>query len=225
MSNNNSLNWRNANLRRFLLITLSGPDIPVERFVFDKNLIAERLRKAMICTSIIVARGEHPSQVHNFYIGIWNEQGFPRGSAVRLIKSAFPEFEDAQVNVTFQRTWNTLCKCVLKESKDPLVWGKHSLEQILEMVKAKAQHRKSPPKINDLILPTLKDLDGESQSKVVESLVSGASTDIVSDAGYEANLMPGLNPNQRFLMPGMNLMSLLTYIVLPLSLLTYIVLR
>ncbi|RWW67294.1 hypothetical protein BHE74_00025264 [Ensete ventricosum] len=48
----------------------------------------------MVCTSIIVAQGKYPYKRPHFYIGIWNEQGIPRGSAPRRIRNALPEFDN-----------------------------------------------------------------------------------------------------------------------------------
>ncbi|RWV77278.1 hypothetical protein GW17_00061912, partial [Ensete ventricosum] len=103
-------------------------------------VVVESLRKAMVCTSIIVAQGKYPYKRPHFYIGIWNEQGIPRGSAPRRIRNALPEFDNVQIDVTFYSAWNTLCRDILELGKDPLVWGRHSLEDIIDIVKAKAQH-------------------------------------------------------------------------------------
>lgn len=141
-----SITKKNTHLKKFLLLTLSRADETPERLSLDRNNILIRIKAAMPCTSIIVAKEQHGDTGHNFYVGILIEEGAPRRSTSTLMRKIFPEFEGLQLSVSFQRTWATVCKCVLKESKDPipLVWGKHSMELILEIVKAQAQHRRSP---------------------------------------------------------------------------------
>lgn len=37
----------------------------------------------------------------------------------------FPEFDGAQMSITFHKAWVTACKYVLKEDKEPYNSGKH----------------------------------------------------------------------------------------------------
>ena len=160
-----SITKKSTHLKRFLVLTLSRADETPERLSLDRNDILLRIKAAMQCTSIIVTKEQHGDTRHNFYVGILIEEGAPRRSTRTLMRKIFPEFGGVQLNVSFKRTWATVCEYVLKESKDPipLVWGMNSLENIRDIVKAKVQHRASPMK-GSAIPRKLKDVDGRSQA-------------------------------------------------------------
>ena len=173
-----TLSKSDSNLRKHLLLTLSRAEDTAERKKVDKGVIFQRINERFEVSTLIIATGEHASKGAYFQAGILLKVGVQRGSTPLTFRRIFPEFADTQLNLSFFKSWTSLCKYILEqvpEDQAPLVWGKHSLEQILEIVKAQAQHRKSPLKVNDPILPTLKDLDAGSQAQV-------------SDAGYEAKV-------------------------------------
>lgn len=164
------------NYRKFILLTLSGADATPDRASLSQDQIVSRITPALPhCISIIVSKEENSGKGHYFRVGILLDKGLHRMSAYRAFRKLFQEFSEDQLNVSFKRAWVTICEYFIKVDPTPFTWGKHSMEQIIEIVKAQAHHRKSPPKVNDLILPTLKDLDAGSQAQV-------------SDAGYEAKV-------------------------------------
>jgi len=78
-----------------------------------------------LCLSIIVAKEHHAEMGHyHFHIGILLEKGVHRLSAKRTFRKLFPEFEGAQLYVSFHRAHTSVCKYAMKEEKEPFVWGK-----------------------------------------------------------------------------------------------------
>lgn len=171
------------NYRKFLLLTLSGADATPDRASLSQDQIVSRITPAIPhCISIIVSKEEISGQGHYYFrVGILLDEGLHRMSAYRAFRKLFPEFEGDRLNVSFQRAWVTICEYIMKVDPTPFTWGQHSMEQILEIVKAQAHHRKSPLKRSS-IPRKLKDSDAEYQSKVADA---GDAAEVSCD-GHEA---------------------------------------
>ncbi|CAL9088739.1 unnamed protein product [Musa textilis] len=75
----------------------------------------------------------------------------------------FPEFQEAQLHLSFKKAWVTICKYIMKEDPTPFTRGQHSLENIRDIVQAQAQHRASPMR-GSSILRKQKYVDGGYQA-------------------------------------------------------------
>lgn len=139
----------NSNLRRYILFTLSRAD-KGKRTTIDKGMIVQRIRTCFQCVTILVAKEEHKGEGYHFHVGVLNTCA-KRESAPKKLRMAFPEFEGAQIKVTFHKAWPTVCQYVLKEDPHPLIWGEQSLDAIKELVKAKRDHKGSPDKKSAII--------------------------------------------------------------------------
>lgn len=150
---------KKSNFRKFILLTLSRADATPERANIHREEILLRIEKALMCLSIIVAREQHADkQHHHFHIGILLEKGVHRLSAPRTFRKLFPEFDGAQLNITFHRAWTSVCKYVMKSDSDALVWGKQSPKQINDAIKAQESHRKLPDR-NQYIIQRMKEFE------------------------------------------------------------------
>ena len=138
---------------------MSTEDATGERANIHGAEIVLRIEKALLCLSLIVAREQHAYKGHHyFHIGILLEKGVHRLSAKRTFRKLFPEFVGAYLNITFHRAWTSVCKYVMKDDKDALVWGKQSPKLIKDAIKAQESHRKLP-EINQYIIPKMKEFD------------------------------------------------------------------
>lgn len=126
-------------MRKYILLTLSRAD-KEGRAALDKKEIADRIRGCFSCISIIVAREQHEEIGHHFHIAIRNICA-TRDNAPKKLRKAFPEFEGAQMLVTFHKAWATACQYVMKEDPKPLVWGEDTVETIKEMLAARKGHK------------------------------------------------------------------------------------
>lgn len=48
-------------------------------------------------------------------IGIFIEQGISKKTAPRILRKVFPEFEGAQLNVSYHKAWASVCKYIYPE--------------------------------------------------------------------------------------------------------------
>lgn len=101
------MNFRmqDSNLRRFLLLTLKDLS---RRESITKTTILERIQKCFSCSSIIVTQEGYPEKGQNYYYAGIKNSDARKNNASRILKEAFPEFEEAQMNVSFFKAWKTL---------------------------------------------------------------------------------------------------------------------
>lgn len=90
---------RHSNLCRFILLTLTDLS---GRGSITREKILERIRKCFTCSSIIIAQEGLSEKGHHFFVGI-KKSDARKNKASRILKEAFPEFEGAQMNVSFNR--------------------------------------------------------------------------------------------------------------------------
>lgn len=70
-----------------------------------KEEIVRRITALLNFISIIVAKEEHSTQGHNLHIGILLDKGIHQMSEPRTSRKMFPEFEGAQLHVSFNKAW------------------------------------------------------------------------------------------------------------------------
>lgn len=93
--------------------------------------IITRLTARFTCRSILICTEGHKNFGYHKHIGVWNETA-SKNTVQRVIREAFPEFEGRQCNLSTHKVWETVCQYVLKEDKNPIVWGEESLEKVRE---------------------------------------------------------------------------------------------
>jgi len=96
---------KKSNFRKFVLLTLSRADAIKEGAALTREEVSRRIEAALLCQNIIVSREDHAERGHNFHIGIFIEQGISKKTAPRILRKVFPEFEGAQLNVSYHKAW------------------------------------------------------------------------------------------------------------------------
>lgn len=107
---------------------------------------------------IIVSREEHEEGGYHFHVGVLLGIGILSKRAPKLFREIFPEFEGAQLHVSFHKSWVTVCKYLLKEDADPFFWGNGDLLTVQNEIKACTNHTRKPVS-NMEIIDKLKNLD------------------------------------------------------------------
>ncbi|KAK2658354.1 hypothetical protein Ddye_004887 [Dipteronia dyeriana] len=128
-----------ATLRPYILLTLTHAEQEKRNSVTRKEIV-ERITEVFKCNAIVVAKEMHKEEGFHFHIGIESTNA-SRNNAARLLRNAFPEFDGAQCFAKFHKAWGTICAYVIKEDKNPLIWGQYTLEQIKEKANAVEKHR------------------------------------------------------------------------------------
>lgn len=101
---------------------------------------------AFDCVSIIVSQEKGMLFDGTYYhVGIRNRNA-SKYTAYSILRQLFPEFEDCQVNVSFRKGWNSICRYIMKRDRTPLVWG----EEPLFLVKNRARAVESKTRGPDL---------------------------------------------------------------------------
>lgn len=60
------------------------------------------------------------------------------------MRSLFPEFEGKELDVSFHRSWSSICTYVTKKDPDVYVWGDQR-EKIVEIVDSRRQRKRTNP--------------------------------------------------------------------------------
>lgn len=130
----------NAN-RVFILITFSH----AEKRGVDKKEVLLRILECFqnqCVKSILIAQENHEQEGYHYHAAVCTLVS--RYTFIKEIRNKFPEFEGAQLDVKTRKSWAALCEYVMKEDKDPILWGEDTkLEDIKSMIKKRKQHKKS----------------------------------------------------------------------------------
>ena len=127
-------------IRRFILITLSKSGRG-ERKKIQPEEISSRIQAIFQCTAIIIAQEKDRDGERDQDVAVFHENAH-RKSARKKIREIFPEWEGIECKVSFHKAWNTICKYVTKEDREPYVWGHFSRDQILQQVRACQNHKR-----------------------------------------------------------------------------------
>lgn len=130
----------NKHIRRWLLITLTRAE-KEKREEVTKEEILKRVRETFLCISVIITKEAHEQEGYHYHAGVWNKDAHAK-TMTKKIRNSFPEWEGRAIDVQHHKSFTTVCKYVLKEDKEPLVWGSYSLEQIRSWIQ-KQQQKKS----------------------------------------------------------------------------------
>jgi hypothetical protein len=133
-----------TNIRQYILLTLSHIESTTERRELSAETIISRLTGAFACRSIVISRERHASLggLH-YHIGVWNENA-SKNTVLSTLRELFPEFEGRQLNASFHKGWNSVCRYLLKEDTNPTVWGEEPLEAVKARAKASGGKRRGP---------------------------------------------------------------------------------
>ena len=129
-----------SHIRRFILLTLSHAESG-DRSHYTSHFVVSKCRSLFNCESLIVAKELHKEKGYHYHVGILNDTA-SRHTAATLLRSSFPEFEGRQLNVSFHKSWNSICEYVFKEDQDPYCWGT-TKEQCRERLHRKKAGKKS----------------------------------------------------------------------------------
>jgi len=127
-------------IRKLILLTLSQSEKGERRKVQPKEM-EERIRKLFDCVCIVVAKERHQDgeKIHH-HIAVLNENA-SKNQAIAKIREALEEWEGRQCDVSFHKTWKSLCAYITKQDKAPYVWGKFTINQVLAEAKAARDHK------------------------------------------------------------------------------------
>lgn len=109
------------NLRRNLLITLTHVERE-EREYYSPPLIVGKVRSIVNCQAIMVAKEEHKEKGYHYHVGVLNDSA-SRNTVTKMVRGAFPEFTGHQCNVSFHKSFNTICRYVIKQDMNPYCWN------------------------------------------------------------------------------------------------------
>ncbi|KDP28481.1 hypothetical protein JCGZ_14252 [Jatropha curcas] len=124
-------------IRRFIQLTLG----PFETPKLSGDVVTQSIASCFNCQSIVVATEKDAEGRFCFRIGILTVDATQR-TAEKILKSKFTEFKISQFSLKFHNGWAKICELITQHDKSPSVWGKYSVEQILELARASRLHRK-----------------------------------------------------------------------------------
>ena len=127
------------NVRRFLLLTLNHVESG-ERSHYTCHFVVSKCRSLFNCESIIVAKELHKDKGYHYHVGILNDTA-SRYKAATILRESFFEFDGRQLNVSFHKSWNTICEYIFKQDQDPYCWGS-TKEQCRERLHRKKTGKK-----------------------------------------------------------------------------------
>ena len=110
-----------TNLRKYILLTLTHAESG-ERSHYTPHFVVSKCRSLFNCESVVVAKELHKASGYHYHIGILNDTA-TRYTAARLLRESFREFEGRQLNVSFHKSWNTICEYIFKQDSEPFCWG------------------------------------------------------------------------------------------------------
>lgn len=121
-------------IRKYILLTLSHAEAG-SRSHYTPHFVVSKCRTLFNCESVILAKELHKEKGYHYHIGILNNSA-SRRTATRVFRESFVEFEGSQLNVSFHKSWTTICAYILKQDKNPFCWGT-TKEECFERLKRK----------------------------------------------------------------------------------------
>lgn len=118
-----------STLREYILLTLSHAE---GRPTANPEWVRDRLKELFDCRAILVAKESHSESGYNLHAGILNRDA-SKNTATKRIRRVFHEWEGRTLDVQFHRNWASICRYLLKQDGQPLVWGEFSLEKIRDI--------------------------------------------------------------------------------------------
>lgn len=99
----------------------------------------------------VLATEKHEENEGNHYhVGIWTNDA-SKNTVRTKIRKAFPEWQGRCIDISLHKGRRSICKYLLKEDKEPEVWGEFNLEQIKAIAWANEQHKEANVEINNIL--------------------------------------------------------------------------
>ena len=111
----------NESVRKFILLTLNHVESG-DRTHYTPHFVVSKCRSLFNCESVVVAKELHKEKGYHYHVGIQNDTA-SRYTAARILRDSFPEFDGRQLNVSYHKSWNTICEYIFKQDKEPYCWG------------------------------------------------------------------------------------------------------
>jgi hypothetical protein len=108
-------------IRKYLLLTLTHAELG-DRAHYTPHFVVSKCRSLFNCQAVVVSKELHKAGGYHYHVGILNDTA-SKNTCTTKLRSAFSEFEGRQFNVSFHKSWNTICAYLLKQDKNPFCWG------------------------------------------------------------------------------------------------------
>lgn len=142
---------KKSTIREFILLTLIHAE-DKQRKNINREFIIERIKGLYNCISIVVATEEHQeNKGKHYHVGIWATDA-SKNTLRSTLRKQFREWEGRAIDITLHKGWGSICAYILKEDKEPLVWGEYNLEQIKGIAIAHEQKKEVSVKISNLAI-------------------------------------------------------------------------
>jgi hypothetical protein len=121
---------QSSTVRKFILITLIHAEV---RLFTNRESVLSRVRKLFECRAIVIAKEKHQKNEgeelgEHFHVGIWARDA-SKNTLRKKIRKEFPEWTGRAIDISLHKGWGSICLYIMKEDKEPLVWGEFTLEQ------------------------------------------------------------------------------------------------
>lgn len=120
---------RVSTLLEYILIKLSHAE---GRPTANPEWVRDRLKELFDCRAILVAKESHSESGYNLHAGILNRNA-SKNTATKIIREVFHEWKGRRLDVKWNRNLESICRYLLKQDGQPLVWGEFSLDEIRDI--------------------------------------------------------------------------------------------
>ena len=95
--------------------------------------IMDKVRAIFDCRAIVIAKETHQEGGYHYHVGILNKTA-SKHTAAKKLRKILPEWagQIVDIKIKFHKAWSSICAYIVKEDKEPIVWGEYNLEQIFE---------------------------------------------------------------------------------------------
>lgn len=140
---------KSSTVREFILLTLIHAEI---RDSIRREIIIDRIKELFQCRSIVIATEKHQNEEgKHYHVGIWNSDASKNTLRDKLRKE-FKEWEGRAIDISLHKGWGSICSYILKEDKEPLVWGEFTLDQIKAIAHAHEAKKETNLEVGNLAL-------------------------------------------------------------------------
>ncbi|MCF6818969.1 hypothetical protein, partial [Corynebacterium parakroppenstedtii] len=125
--------------------------IHAETRIIKKTEIIQRITQLFECKALVLATEKHEEKGTHYHIGIWANDA-SKNTVRKKIRNEFPEWEGRSIDISLHKGWGTICKYILKEDKEPIIWGEFDLQQIQSIAWAQENHKEANSKVNNVAI-------------------------------------------------------------------------
>lgn len=117
---------KSSTIREFILLTLIHAEA---RLLIDGKTIINRIKELFECRAIVVATEKHQERGTHYHVGIWAKNA-SKNTLRNKLRKEFSEWPGRAIDISLHKGWGSICLYILKEDKEPLVWGEFTLDHI-----------------------------------------------------------------------------------------------